>query len=54
MDQFQDDAEKMALKSMEGLANTKEVRSKVAQVFEDHPIEQEVKECAAQSTKIKE
>ena len=53
LDQFQEDAENLVLKSMEGIANTKEAWSKVVQVLEEHPIDQEVKECTMLSAKVK-
>ena len=54
MDEFQETAQQLTLKAMEGLANTKEARAKVAQVSDEQPTEQEVEECATLSAMIKD
>ena len=54
LDQFQDDTKKLALKSMDELAETKEAQAKVARVYEEHLIEKDIEECATLSTKLKE
>ena len=44
LDHFQEDAEQLEIKHMDGLGNTRDARTKVTQVSEEHPIEQEVEE----------
>ena len=41
----------MTLKEMEILATIKETQTKVSQEYEDHPMEQGVKECTMLSKK---
>ena len=44
LDHFQEDTKQLAIKHMDGLWNTRDARTKVTQVSEEHPTEQEVEE----------